>query len=103
MTENPDVFHLDDASDLPEKLVEELTLRVDDRGGVRGMVLGAFIEAKRPLNLNEVIVYCYRRHDKVLPRSTGYNALYRLTKGEGALLKKMRNGYYRLKLKGKIT
>ena len=89
-----DLFRIDpyDVSDLPEELVNELTIPKSDNDEVRMVHLLRL--AGRPLSINEIMVGLFRKFGDVSKRTTVNSRLYRMAnKGD---LVSMEKGVYAL-------
>lgn len=89
-----DLFRIDpyDVSDLPEELVNELTIPKSDNDEVRMVHLLRL--AGRPLSINEIMVGLFRKFGDVSKRTTVNSRLYRMAnKGD---LVSMDKGVYAL-------
>ena len=85
-----DIFNLDDIADLPANLVKELKLTTKKEE----QFLNLFRE-KSPLNINQVMVAWYRKHNKVRTRTDITASLYRLHK-KGLIKPTKNKGEYSL-------
>ena len=89
MTETTNLFDIENISDLPKELIRELRLTHN----VDQMVFSLFIEAKKQLNLTELLVAWFRKYNKIRSRQYMMTTCYRLYK-KGLLKKGKNKGSY---------
>lgn len=90
-----DLFDLTDISDIPPELIQELNLASD----IDVVILGLFEEAKKPLNLNELLIGYYRKYKENKTRQYMMTTCYRLVK-KGFLEPAEGKGTYKYTEKG---
>ncbi len=74
MTQSEELFNLDDLSDLPPDLMQEI---VKIKGKTR-RVLEVYLRADRKITLNQLIVAYYRMHKETLCKTYANTTAYRL-------------------------
>lgn len=91
MEQSSDIFDIYNPN-LPEKLIDNISSK-EDREDRR--IIALFELAKRPLNVKEVVVGYYNKHNELREKQYVLRKLYRLAK-KGILGSTGRKGEYKL-------
>lgn len=83
-----------DISDLPQELLDELSISEGDKYSMQ--ICNVLESAGKPLNIDQILIGLYRKHNRLEKRTPLTTKLYRMTKAEEIYSVPNKKGVYSL-------